>query len=277
MSAFVALQRLLPQHALSRFVGSLAASENHLIKTPFVRAFASAYKVNMAEAARSNLDDYRSFNDFFTRELKDDARPLAAGEQTILCPADGAVSQLGRIEDGQVLQAKGIRYRFDTLAAQAAGRGFEGGSFITIYLAPSDYHRVHMPVGGRLLRSIAVPGALYSVNSHTEAEVPGLFARNERLVCEFDTPYGRVLSIMVGAMIVASIETVWEGPASPYLRHEVREHDLELARGAEMGRFLLGSTVILCFEQGRAVLSDDLQPGTKVRMGRALGTFSETE
>lgn len=276
MSAFVALQRLLPQHALSRLVGRLAASENNLVKTPFVRLFANAYNVNMAEAARGNLHDYRSFNDFFTRELKEDARPLAEGDHTILCPADGAVSQLGRIEDGQVLQAKGIRYRFEALAAEAASQRFEGGSFITIYLAPSDYHRVHMPVQGRLRRSIAVPGALYSVNSHTEAEVPGLFARNERLVCEFDTDYGRVLSIMVGAMIVASIETVWDGPASPYRQHTSQEHDMTLGRGAEMGRFLLGSTVILCFERGRAELRDDLQPGTKVRMGQALGTLNGT-
>ena len=274
MSFFVALQKVLPQHGLSRFVGALARSELGLVKTPFIRTFASAYNVNMGEAAREDLSDYRSFNDFFTRELKDDARPIAEGEDTIVCPADGAVSQLGTIEQGQVLQAKGIRYRFDTLAAEAAGPGFGGGSFITIYLAPSDYHRVHMPLEGRLVRSVAVPGELFSVNAHTEAEVPSLFARNERLVCEFDTAHGRVLSIMVGAMIVASIETVWGGPESPYRQHTVTEHDQPLGRGAEMGRFLLGSTVILCFEKGRAELSDDLEPGTTVRMGQPLGRLT---
>ena len=170
------------------------------------------------------------------------------------------VSQLGTIEQGQLLQAKGMRYRFETLAAQAASAGFEGGSFVTIYLAPSDYHRVHVPTAGTLRRTVSVPGDLFSVNTRTEAEVPGLFARNERLVCEFDTRYGRVLSIMVGAMIVASIETVWDGPTSPYRQIDVRDHDEPLARGAEMGRFLLGSTVILCFEKGREIVTQRCAP-----------------
>ncbi len=281
MSAFVALQRLLPQHGLSRFVGALASSELGVIKTPFIRAFACAYGVNMAEAEREDLASYRSFNDFFTRELKADARPLAAESNAIICPADGAVSQLGTIESGRLMQAKGIDYRFETLAAEAASPCFEGGAFITIYLSPSDYHRVHMPADGRLKRTVAIPGELFSVNSHTEGEVEGLFARNERLVCEFDTPHGRMLSIMVGAMIVASIETVWGGPASPYRLQDEQTHDVALERGAEMGRFLLGSTVILCFEKDHAVLRDDLEPGSTVRMGESLGTFghpvSETE
>ena len=273
MSAFIALQRALPQHLLSRAVGRLASSEAPFIKSPFINLFARAYDVNMAEAEVEDLSAYTSFNHFFTRALKSDARPLPEDPRTIACPADGAVSQRGTIRNGQLLQAKNIGYRFTTLADSAASGAFEGGEFITIYLAPSDYHRVHVPVDGELTRTVAVPGELFSVNQTTESGVEGLFARNERLVMRFDTSAGALLVIMVGALIVASIETVWQGPTSPYREKTVSDHALSFARGAEIGRFLLGSTVILCFERGMSALDDSLQPGTTVRMGQAIGTM----
>ena len=276
MSAFVALQRLLPQHALSRLVGSLAASEQRLIAAPFIRLFARAYDITLDEAERSAFSDYRSFNDFFTRSLKDGARPMAEAPSAVLSPADGVISQMGTIRDGELLQSKGKRFRFDTLTAGIAQKPFEGGSFMTIYLAPSDYHRVHIPAAAQLLASTCVPGELYSVNSRTEAEIEGLFARNERLVCEFETEHGRMLSIMVGAMIVASIETVWGGPSSPYRALSRQQHEgVKLQRGAEMGRFLLGSTVILCFEPGQVSWRDDLAPGSVVRVNEAVGQFNQ--
>lgn len=272
MSAFVQLQKLLPHHGLSRAVGRLAASEAPWIRGPLIRAFARAYDVDMAEAARPDLSAYRSFNDFFTRALTPGARPVDPAPGTIVSPADGVVSQTGRIERGELLQAKGIRYPFRALADVCADPAFEGGPFVTVYLSPSDYHRVHLPLAGRLTRTVAVPGKLFSVNATTEAGIEGLFAVNERLVCEFETGAGRMLVVLVGAMIVASIETVWDGPASPYRAKALTTHDLSLAKGDEMGRFLLGSTVILCFEKDRVALDPALAPGTVVRMGQAVGT-----
>jgi phosphatidylserine decarboxylase len=271
MSLFVTLQKLLPQHLLSRSAGAFAASEHPWIRGPFIRTFARTYGVDMAEAERPDLADYRSFNDFFTRALEPTARPIAEGEHVLACPADGAVSQAGLIEDGKLLQAKGIRYSFEALADVCAGPEFEGGAFLTVYLSPKDYHRVHIPTAGRLTRSVAIPGALFSVNGATEGEIEGLFARNERLVAEFETDFGKMLVIMVGALIVASIETVWDSPASPYRTQTSFEHDLSLDQGAEMGRFLLGSTVILAFEKDAVTLDPALQAGTAVRMGQAIG------
>jgi phosphatidylserine decarboxylase len=225
----------------------------------------------MTEAEQNDLAGYRSFNDFFTRALNPSARPIDPTSSTVACPADGAVSQVGVIEDGKLLQAKGIRYSFEALADGCAGPEFEGGQFLTVYLSPKDYHRVHIPAEGRLIRSIAVPGKLFSVNTATEAEVVGLFACNERLVNEFETPFGKMLVIMVGALIVASIETVWDGPLSPYKTKQINEHDIAFTKGAEVGRFLLGSTVILAFEKDRVQLDAALTPGTPVRMGQQIG------
>lgn len=267
--AFIALQRLLPQHALSRLVGHLAASRSPWIRRPFIHAFARAYDVDLAEAARTSLHDYASFNDFFTRELKPGARPLAGDGETAICPADGVVSQTGDIHRGTLLQAKGHRYALEALLGERAD-GWEGGTFATIYLAPRDYHRVHLPVAGRLVRTRTVPGALYSVNAVTEAGIEGLFARNERLVCLFDTAAGPMALVMVGAMIVAGIDTVWPGPESPYRGVTVSGHALDLARGAEIGRFYLGSTVIVCMGPGRAALAPGVASGVPVRMGQAL-------
>lgn len=270
MSAFVHLQKVVPQHLVSRLVGRLAASEGW-VRGPLIRAFARAYGVDMAEAERSDLAAYRSFNDFFTRSLHPDARPVDPAPGAVVSPADGVVSQTGLVERGKLIQAKGIRYSFRTLADVCAGPEFEGGPFATVYLSPSDYHRVHLPLAGRLVRTVAIPGKLFSVNAATEAGVEGLFAVNERLVMEFETGQGRMLMVMVGAMIVASIETVWDGPRSPYAERVVTEHDLPFEKGAEVGRFLLGSSVVMAFERGRVRLDPRLAPGVAVRMGRSIG------
>ncbi|GAB5536658.1 MAG: archaetidylserine decarboxylase [Rubricoccaceae bacterium] len=273
MSAFVRLQKVLPQHLISRAVGGLAASESW-IRGPLIRTFARVYGIDMADAERSELASYRSFNDFFTRSLAPDARPIDPASGSIVSPADGVVSQTGVIEHGQILQAKGIRYSFSELADVCASSTFDGGAFATIYLSPSDYHRVHLPLAGRLMRTVAIPGKLFSVNATTEAGIEGLFAVNERLVCEFETEHGRMLVILVGAMIVASIETVWNGPTSPYKGKQVTEHDIEFQTGDEIGRFLLGSSVVLTFERDRAQFDAELATGTVLRMGQKIGTSS---
>ena len=271
MSTFVRIQKALPQHLISRALGRLAAAEAPWVRGPLIRAFARTYGVDMAEAERSDLAGYASFNDFFTRALAPGARPVDSDPESVVSPADGVVSQAGVIERGELIQAKGIRYSFATLADACAGPGFEGGPFVTVYLSPSDYHRVHLPLAGRLVRTVAVPGRLFSVNATTEAGVPGLFAVNERLVMEFETALGRMLVVMVGAMVVASIETVWDGPRSPYRRKQVTEHDRPFEKGDEVGRFLLGSSVVLAFEAGRVAL-DGLAAGDVVRMGARIGT-----
>lgn len=269
MSAFVRLQKILPQHLISRVLGRLAASEGPL-RGPLVRLFARVYGVDLAEAERTDLADYRSFNDFFTRALAPGARPIAPAADAVASPADGVVSQAGRIERGELIQAKGIRYSFARLADVCAGPAFEGGAFATVYLSPKDYHRVHLPLAGRLVRTVAIPGKLFSVNATTEAGVPGLFAVNERLVCEFETAHGPMLVVLVGAMVVASIETVWDGPRSPYRQRVVTAHDRAFEKGDEIGRFLLGSSVVLAFERDRVRL-DGLAAGRALRMGEAIG------
>lgn len=277
-SAFIWLQHALPQLGLTRFAGSIAASEKPWLRDRLIRRFVAAYDVDMAEAQKS-LGEFASFNDFFTRALKPGARPLADPATHVLCPADGAVSQLGRIEDGKILQAKGHLYTVSELLGgdEAMAERFRNGDFITIYLSPKDYHRVHMPVTGTLESTAYVPGDLFSVNTATAAAVPGLFARNERLVCRFDTDLGAVASVMVGAMIVAGIETVWGGRVEPPERGrgkrvvtEQPSGPVQLAAGDEMGRFLLGSTVVLLFEEGQVQFAPELQAGSVVRMGQEI-------
>jgi len=275
-SPFILLQHALPQHALSRLAGAIASSERAWIRDRLIRRFVSAYDVDMAEAGRA-MDEFASFNDFFTRELNPGARALADAGAYILSPADGAVSQLGTITDGRIFQAKGR----DFTAAEILGHGadaaarFDGGQFITIYLSPRDYHRVHMPAGGVLQSSAYIPGDLFSVNQQTAEGVDRLFARNERLACLFDGPDGRFASIMVGAMIVAGIDTVWPHRFAGHGRDVVVEDFTSdaryLAAGDEMGRFHLGSTVVLLLEPGRATWLDALKPGDPVRMGQAIG------
>lgn len=272
MSPFVRLQKLIPQHALSRAAGALAASEAAWVRGPLVRAFARAYGVDMAEAERPDLASYRSFNDFFTRSLAPGARTIAPAPDAVASPADGVVSQTGLVDRGELIQAKGVRYSLDALAGACADPAFEGGAFVTVYLSPSDYHRVHVPLAGRLVQTAAIPGKLFSVNASTEAHVEGLFAVNERLAARFETPFGPMLVVMVGALIVASIETIWDGPASPYQERSESTHDRPFEKGDELGRFLLGSSVVLVFERGRVRLDDSLMPGAVLRMGQMIGT-----
>lgn len=275
-SPFVLLQRALPQHALSRLAGRLAASERRWLSARLIRRFAATYGVDLSEAARE-IAQFASFNDFFTRELKPGARPLADPQRFILSPADGAVSQVGTITEGRIFQAKGRHFTTRELLdhGDTVAERFEGGRFITIYLSPRDYHRVHMPAAGRLLSSAYIPGALFSVNAATAEGVDRLFARNERLACLFEVDDGHFASVMVGAMIVAGIDTVWPHRFSGHARAPVHEDfagdDVRLEAGAEMGRFYLGSTVVLLFEPGRVEWREDLRAGDMVRMGEALG------
>ncbi len=269
-------QYLLPQHGLSRLVGGLADSRTHWIKDTFIRKFAARYEIDMNDAAEPDLGAYENFNAFFTRALKPGARPLDNTPGSILCPADGAISQLGPISQDQVFQAKGHSYSLsDLLASEADAAPYVGGQFATVYLSPRDYHRVHMPFAGRLTKSVYIPGDLFSVNTRTAEQVPNLFARNERLVAHFDTALGPMVVVLVGAMIVASIETVWGGIEA--IGRDIRSTDyagkapVELAAGAEMGRFRLGSTAIVLF--GPDVMSWDAayQAGTPTRMGTRFG------
>ncbi len=238
----------------------------------------------MSEAAETDPLAYPTFNAFFTRALRTGARPLANDHGAVLCPADGAVSQLGTITDAGLLQAKGSFYTAAALLASTEeAEAFDGGSFATIYLSPRDYHRVHMPVAGRLLSTRYVPGDLFSVNQATAEAIPGLFARNERLVCLFETEYGPMAVVLVGAMIVAGIETVWAGRACSTRERQIQFQDytaaqpaVELAAGAELGRFYLGSTAIVLFAHGALELSGGLSAGTPVKMGQLLGLGTPT-
>lgn len=276
---FVVLQYLVPHHLISRIAGKLADCELPWIKNPFIHWFIKRYGVDMSEALDPEPEHYASFNAFFTRGLRDGARPLNPDPAEVASPADGVISQLGAIEGDRIFQAKGQHYSAQELLGGDAELAalFADGDFATIYLAPRDYHRVHMPVAGTLVRSIYVPGDLFSVNQTTAANVPRLFARNERLVCLFDTPFGPMASVMVGAMIVAGIETVWGGQEAP-LQRQVRQTRFDalpapvhLDKGAEMGRFKLGSTVVLLFAKGRLRWRDDLRADLPLRMGERLG------
>ena len=270
MNAFAALQYALPKEAISRVAGWAARSENRLVARPLIRAFAHHYRVDMHEAANPRLDRYRSFNAFFTRALRADARPLPDAPDAVVSPADGYLSQFGPFADGRILQAKGRDFSASSLLADPTlAERCDGGAFFTIYLSPRDYHRVHAPAPATLRRTIEVPGRLFSVNDRTAQAIPGLFARNERLVCVFD----EFVLVFVGALIVASIETVWDGPESPYRMLRMRAAAGEFDRGAEIGRFLLGSTVIVLFPPDAVSLREDLVPGMPVRMGEPLGAL----
>ncbi len=276
-SLFIFLQYLIPQHALSRLVGWFASSEIGFIKSTFINNFAKKYGINLQEAKQEDLNAYASFNDFFTRELKDGARPIAEGEGALVSPADGAVSQLGKIELGRVFQAKGRDFSVTELLGGDSDRAatFLNGDFATIYLSPKDYHRVHMPCAGKLLETIYVPGDLFSVNPTTAQGVDGLFARNERLVCMFETEYGPMALVLVGAMIVAGIETVWSGQVCPLPKkaqvQDYTQTEVRLEKGEEMGRFKLGSTVVLCFPENAVSFMEEVRAESPLMMGEALG------
>lgn len=273
---FIAIQYLLPHHLLSRVVGWLAATEIRWIKKYFIGFFAAHYNVNMVEAEDENLDGYSSFNAFFCRKLKPEARPLADGN-TLICPADGSISQVGHIEDATIFQAKGKSFSVEALLGGDTERAklFTNGSFCTIYLSPKDYHRVHMPIKGTLQSMTHVPGKLFSVNPTTVDNVNHLFARNERVISIFETEIGPVAIVLVGAMIVASIETVWAGEVAPRNKQVsifdyVVQDAIKLDRGEEMGRFKLGSTAILLLPENKTEWLSHVKPEQPVCMGEAL-------
>ena len=287
---FILLQRLLPRRALSRMLGRLARARGpRWLRRRVIRAFIARYRVDLAESEPSCPEAYESFNAFFTRALKAGARPLCAAG--IACPADGVISECGALDGDRLLQAKGRHY---TLAALLAGdqrrvEAFRDGHFVTVYLSPRDYHRVHMPLDGQLQSSAYVPGDLFSVNAVTAAAVHDLFARNERHISYFETPRGPMAMVLVGAMIVAGIETVWAGQVAPARAAAMSVCDsvtsmqgqvaparaptgapVRLERGAEMGRFFLGSTVIVLLPRGAAVWNEHCIAGAPVRMGQQL-------
>ena len=277
----VAAQHLLPQQALTRAAGALARLRGGAVTTAVIRWFIRRYGVDMAEAAAADPAAYASFNDFFTRALKDGARPLASAD--LVSPVDGAISQLGAISGGRLFQAKGHDYSAAALLGgdAALAAHFHEGHFATLYLSPKDYHRIHMPCAGRLLRMIHVPGELFSVNPATARGVPGLFARNERVVCVFDAEHGPWVLVLVGATIVGSMATVWHGVVNPPRPGRMREWSyadspIALAQGAEMGRFLLGSTVVLLLPRGLLRFDPAWQPGGAIRMGQAMATRTAT-
>lgn len=273
---FVLSQYILPKQALTALAGKLANIRGGGVTTSFIQWFAGKYGVNMAEAANPDLAAYATFNDFFTRPLKAGARPMA--QTALVSPVDGAVSQLGAIKHDQIFQAKGHSYSTRALVGGDADLAsqFEDGSFATIYLSPKDYHRIHMPCDGRLMRMIYVPGDLFSVNPATARGVPGLFARNERVVCVFETATGPFVLTLVGATIVGSMATVWHGVVNPPRTRQVREwryedQNIVLKKGDEMGRFLLGSTVVLLFpKEGHVQFNPTWQATTPVRMGESM-------
>lgn len=273
MTLFTTMQQFVPQQKLSRAAGRLAASRHPLVKRAFIRSFAKAYHITLDEYERDNFNAYESFNDFFTRELKHDARPIDSTAGGIVSPADGVISQLGQINDHKLLQAKGRDYDIGQLLANSAdGDYFAGGSFATVYLAPSNYHRVHMPFDGTLTTARYVPGTLFSVNNTTAANIPDLFARNERLVCLFDTQYGKAAVVMVGAMIVAGIESVATGKISRTEDIQETTHNMPLTKGDELGRFYLGSTAIVILPKAaKANWQNELSANSVVQMGQLLG------
>ena len=269
---------LLPKQALTRFAGWVAGARGGRATTALIRWFIKRYGVNMAEAAQADPAAYASFNEFFTRALRPGVRPLAAADW--LCPVDGAISQFGAVHDGRIFQAKGHDYSATALLGGdgALAAHFHGGHFATLYLAPKDYHRIHMPCAGRLLRMVHVPGELFSVNPTTARGVPGLFARNERVVCVFESSRGPFVLILVGATIVGSMATVWHGVVNPPRLPDVKTwnyggQNIVLKQGDEMGRFLLGSTVVMLFPKSRQrplQFNPAWAPGRPIRLGEAM-------
>lgn len=278
-------QYLFPKQALTAFAGFVASRERGWVTTEIIRRFVAKYGVNMDEALNSDITSYRTFNDFFTRALKPGARPIAHAD--LVSPVDGAISQFGAIEHDQILQAKGHSYSTTALVGgdAALAAQYQDGSFATLYLSPRDYHRIHMPCDGRLTRMIYVPGELFSVNPVTARGVPGLFARNERVVCVFDTPRGSFVLVLVGATIVGSMATAWHGVVNPPRGKKVREWTypdeptsaIFLRQGQEMGRFLLGSTVVMLFPKSpqhfKLLFNPEWTPGRHIRLGEAMANY----
>jgi phosphatidylserine decarboxylase len=273
----IALQYIMPKHGISRLAGKFAAAEMGWLTTKAIRAFIKAYDINMAEAKYKNASDFKTFNDFFTRELEAGARTIDTNSETLCYPVDGAISQQGDIVQGQLIQAKGFNYSLASLLGgeQATAAPFEEGTFSCIYLAPKDYHRIHMPMTGTLREMIYVPGELFSVNPLTANNVPDLFARNERVVTIFDTANGPMAMVLVGATIVASIETIWAGTVTPPAGKDIFKwqypangvDSITLQKGDEMGRFKLGSTVVTTFAKDMIAFNQSAGPETVTRLG----------
>ena len=274
-------QYILPHHFLSGIMHRLARCENRQWKNAFIKLIVRLYGVNLAEAQEPNPEAYPSFNAFFTRALKPEARPRCTEADALLCPADGAICQIGEITTGRILQAKGKLFDATELLGGDPDRAkpFLNGKFATIYLSPRDYHRLHMPLAGTLREMVHIPGRLFSVNAATANTVPNLFARNERVAAIFDTEAGPMALVLVGAIFVASIETVWHGEVTPPTRAEVKtwiygEDAPSLAKGEEMGRFNMGSTIIVLFGDDAVKWDNALTPGTKVRLNQKLGALT---
>nr|WP_136250579.1 archaetidylserine decarboxylase [Ningiella ruwaisensis] len=275
-------QYILPKHLISRFLGAVAERDLGVFTQFLIKSFIKAFDINMQEAHFENPSAYRTFNEFFTRPLKEGIRPIEANENELCHPVDGCVSQFGDINGDRIFQAKGHDYSLSTLLGgkPELSECFTGGKFATIYLAPRDYHRIHMPIDGALSDTLHVPGELFSVNPLTANNVPALFARNERVVALFDTPIGKMAMVLVGATVVASIETVWAGtitpPAGKYVQHWKHDGDnISLKKGEEMGRFKLGSTVILCFEPNK-IEFENLSPRMITRLGKVLASYGSS-
>jgi phosphatidylserine decarboxylase len=276
---FAALQYVLPKHLLSRGAYALMRSRNPVIKNTTLRVFLAGYKVEMSEAEQPDPFSYPSFNDFFTRALKPEARPISHDPQLVVSPVDGTVSQCGHLYDTSIFQAKGHHYSLAELVGgnREAIDAYRDGSFACIYLAPYNYHRIHMPYDAALRSNLYVPGDLFSVNAATARAVPRVFARNERLICDFDTPIGRMAVISIGALFVGSIQTVHCGEVNPPPRGRKRVTSIpegvgrHFAKGAELGRFNMGSTVVVLFQAGRIRWDARLAPQTKVRLGQPIG------
>lgn len=281
MKLSILLQYIAPKQLLTAAAGKLAHWQAGGLTTAFIGWFVRKYHVNMEEAVNGDIDSYRSFNEFFTRPLKPGVRPMT--NNAFVCPVDGCISQFGNIEQGQIFQAKGHHYTARTLVGGDAtlGANFDNGSFACLYLSPKDYHRIHMPCDGKLLQMTYVPGDLFSVNPNTAANVPGLFARNERVVCTFESAqHGKFVLVLVGATIVGSMATVWHdaknhiiNPPRPgkTLHWDYTERNISLKQGEEMGRFLLGSTVVMLFEKDVLKFNGSWHAGKPIRLGEAMG------
>ncbi|NOQ93326.1 MAG: phosphatidylserine decarboxylase [Methylophaga sp.] len=271
-------QYLIPQHALSVLMHRLTRCEIKWFKNGFIRFITTKYKVDINEAAQTDLDYFPSFNAFFTRELRSGVRPLAKGDAIITSPVDGVISQIGDIKNNQIVQAKGREYSVLELLGGDEGlaKQFEQGQFATIYLSPRDYHRIHMPLSGQLQKMTYIPGKLFSVNPRTARAVPKLFARNERVVTVFETEQGPIVMVLVGAIFVGSMETVWAGKITPPYGKDVQhweyegEHAITLQKGEEMGRFNMGSTVVMLLPKQMTTFKSDLNAETAVQMGQAM-------
>lgn len=273
-------QYILPHHFLSKLMAKFTHSQCKVWKNLMISQIIKVYGVNMSESKEQDINNFASFNHFFTRELKADARPITSDSNTIACPADGAVSQAGLIEQGDIFQAKGKSFSAIELLGGDADRAkpFENGSFTTIYLSPKDYHRLHMPLKGKLTEMVHIPGRLFSVNTATTNSVPGLFARNERVACLFDTEAGPMALILVGAIFVSSVETTWHGVVTPPSIESVRNWHYQddapvIEKGEEMGRFNMGSTIIVLFAKDKAKWDAEFKAGKTVQLGESIGTI----